>query len=71
MKNGDLLATNTERSPRSYIREALQMNLEQRRELLANLPEPTAKLLRAHLLNQWEWKKYRERGGQHEEMQGG
>jgi hypothetical protein len=47
------------------------MNLEQRRALLASLPEPTAKLLRAHLLNQWEWKKYRERGGQHEEMQGG
>lgn len=60
MKSGDLLATSTEpeRPARSYIAEAMEMTLEQRRDLLASLPKPERELLKAHLLIQWEWKKY-------------
>jgi len=73
VKSGDLLATNTEpeRPARSYIAEAMAMTLEQRRELLASLPKPERELLKAHLLIQWEWKKYRDRQAKDGQPAGG
>jgi hypothetical protein len=49
------------RPARDYIKEAMAMNLEQRRALLASLPQSVRGLLEGHLNAQWEWKKYFER----------
>jgi hypothetical protein len=45
---------------RAYIKQAMSLPLQERRALLDSLPVEVRELLKAHLLIQYQWKRYHE-----------